>query len=95
MLKSSFFGSFTEVKPTFVDEQSARRSVRKMKGRSLGERPAFLGSPPGCGLSKPLGVWEGGFEKRLGEPLAGYGNWGEAQTGHASIKVTITFSIMI
>ena len=24
-----------------------------MKGRSLGERPAFRMSPPGCGVSKP------------------------------------------
>ena len=37
-----------------------------MKGRSLGERPAFLRSPPGCGVSKPWGVWEGGFDERLG-----------------------------
>jgi len=45
---------------------------RNMKGRSLGERPAFLRSPPGCGVSKPWGVWEGGFDERLGEPPAGY-----------------------
>ena len=43
-----------------------------MKGRSLGERPAFLMSPPGCGVSKPWGVWEGGFDERLGGPPAGY-----------------------
>ena len=43
-----------------------------MKGRSLGERPAFLRSPPGCGVSKPWGVWEGGFDERLGGPPAGY-----------------------
>ena len=30
-----------------------------MKGRSLGERPAFLRSPPGCGVSKPWGVGRG------------------------------------
>ena len=36
------------------------------------ERPAFLRSPPGCGVSKPWGVWEGGFDERLGEPPAGY-----------------------
>ena len=45
---------------------------RNMKGRSLGERPAFLRSPPGCGVSKPWGVWEGGFDERLGGPPAGY-----------------------
>jgi len=26
-----------------------------MKGRSLGERPAFLRSPPGCGVVEALG----------------------------------------
>ncbi len=26
-----------------------------MKGRSLGERPAFLRSPPGCGVIEALG----------------------------------------
>lgn len=45
---------------------------KNMKGRSLGERPAFLRSPPGCGISKPWGVWEGGFDERLGGPPAGY-----------------------
>ena len=45
---------------------------RNMKGRSLGERPAFLRSPPGGGVSKPWGVWEGGFDERLGGPPAGY-----------------------
>jgi hypothetical protein len=47
-------------------------SPENMKGRSLGERPAFLRSPPGCGVSKPWGVWEGGFDERLGGPPAGY-----------------------
>jgi hypothetical protein len=28
------------------------------------------------GLSKPWGVWEGGFDERPGEPPAGYINWG-------------------
>ena len=28
------------------------------------------------GLSKPWGVWEGGFDERLGEPLAGIGKLG-------------------
>jgi hypothetical protein len=36
------------------------------KGRSLGERPAFLMSPPGCGVSKPWGVWEGASMSGLG-----------------------------
>ena len=41
----------------------SERQPRHGKGRSLGERPAFLGSPPGCGVSKPWGVWEGGFDE--------------------------------
>ena len=40
-----------------------KRGPQKLKGRSLGERPAFLASPPGCGMSKPWGVWEGGFDE--------------------------------
>jgi hypothetical protein len=38
------------------------------------------------GLSKPWGVWEGGFDKRLGEPLAGFGKlgWCGALSGAAS-----------
>ena len=58
-----------------------------MKGRSLGERPAFLRSPPGCGVSKPWGVWEGGFDERLGGPPAGYVNLsgvGRAWVGSAA-----------
>ena len=42
---------------------AAQEAAQKWKGRSLGERPAFLGSPPGCGVSKPWGVWEGGFDE--------------------------------
>ena len=53
-----------------------------MKGRSLGERPAFLRSPPGFGVSKPWGVWEGGFDERLGGPPAGYVDlWCRARLG--------------
>jgi hypothetical protein len=44
---------------TWNDDEGAQNR----KGRSLGERPAFLGSPPGCGMSKPWGVWEGGFDE--------------------------------
>jgi hypothetical protein len=33
-------------------------------------------SPPGCGVTEALGVWEGGFDERLGEPLAGIGKLG-------------------
>jgi hypothetical protein len=50
--------------------------AKNTKGRSLGERPAFLMSPPGCGVTEALGVWEGGFDERLGEPLAGIGKLG-------------------
>ena len=49
---------------------------RHTKGRSLGERPAFLRSPPGCGVIEALGVWEGGFDERPGEPPAGVGKLG-------------------
>ena len=32
-------------------------------------------SPPGCGISKPWGVWEGASMKRPGEPPADYLNF--------------------
>jgi len=43
--------------------------IRKA-GRLGNDRPS-LGARLGVGLSKPWGVWEGGFDERLGEPLAG------------------------
>jgi hypothetical protein len=48
--------------------------VRKA-GRLGNDRPS-LGTRLGVGLSKPWGVWEGGFDERLGEPLAGIGKLG-------------------
>src|SRR5262249_30462395 len=67
-------------KRTESPQQEAQ--ARNMKGRSLGERPAFLRSPPGCGVSKPWGVWEGGFDERLGGPPAGYVDlWCRARLG--------------
>ena len=53
--------------------------IRKA-GRLGNDRPS-LGARLGVGLSKPWGVWEGGFDERLGRPPAGYlgnyfdGNW--------------------
>ena len=47
--------------------QPSRQQRSSIKGRSHGERPAFLGSPPRCGMSKPLGVWgEEASTKQLG-----------------------------
>ena len=40
-------------------------------GRLGNDRPS-LGARLGCGISKPWGVWEGGFDERPGEPPAGY-----------------------
>ena len=54
--------------------EACELAIGQEKGRPLGERPAFLGSPPGCGISKPWGVWEGGFDERPGEPPADYVN---------------------
>ena len=48
--------------------------IRKA-GRLGNDRPS-LGTRLGVGLSKPWGVWEGGFDERLGEPLAGIGKLG-------------------
>lgn len=44
--------------------------IRKA-GRLGNDRPS-LGARLGVGLSKPWGVWEGGFDERLGRPPAGY-----------------------
>ena len=49
------------------------RGARNTKGRSLGDDRPSLGARLGVGLSKPWGVWEGGFDERLGEPPAGVG----------------------
>jgi len=46
--------------------------VQNMKGRPLGDDRPSLGARLGVGLSKPWGVWEGGFNERLGGPPAGY-----------------------
>ena len=47
-------------------------TARNTKGRPLGERPAFLRSPPGCGVIEALGCVGRGFDERLGRPPAGY-----------------------
>ena len=48
--------------------------AQNMKGRSLGDDRPSLGARLGVGLSKPWGVWEAGFDERLGGPPAGYGD---------------------
>lgn len=52
----------------------ASPKIRKA-GRLGNDRPS-LGVRLGVGLSKPWGVWEGGFDERLGEPLADLGELG-------------------
>jgi hypothetical protein len=68
--RTAFFNDLREIR-ILLQVCGGWRSGKK-KGRPLGERPAFLGSPPGCGISKPWGVWEGGFDERPGEPPADY-----------------------
>ena len=48
--------------------------IRKA-GRLGNDRPS-LGARLGVELSKPWGVWEGGFDERPGEPPAGIGKLG-------------------
>ena len=52
-------------------EDPAGPEIRKA-GRLGNDRPS-LGARLGVGLSKPWGVWEGGFDERLGKPPAGVG----------------------
>jgi len=56
-----------------------KAKIRKA-GRLGNDRPS-LGARLGVGLSKPLGVWEGGFDERPGEPPAGYGKLGFERLG--------------
>jgi len=46
----------------------------------LGNDRPSLGARLGVGLSKPWGVWEGGFDERPGEPPADYLNLVSAGT---------------
>ena len=48
-----------------------RSKSQKGKAGRLGERPAFLLSPPGCGVIEALGCVGRGFDERPGEPPAG------------------------
>src|SRR5687768_15828477 len=56
------------------------------------ERPVAWGttglplSPPGCGISKPWGVWEGASMKRPGEPPADYLNFLSQRRGKQRLK---------
>ena len=50
-----------------IDDPQIRKA-----GRLGNDRPS-LGARLGVGLSKPWGVWEGGFDERPGEPPAGLG----------------------
>src|SRR6266404_6359407 len=52
--------------------EKSRPQTTNTKGRPLGERPAFLRSPPGCGVVEALGCVGRGFNERLGRPPAGY-----------------------
>ena len=47
-------GCFIAAKAGILKDR-ARRIAENTKGRSLGERPAFLRSPPGCGVIEALG----------------------------------------
>jgi len=66
-----------------------KAKIRKA-GRLGNDRPS-LGARLGVGLSKPLGVWEGGFDERPGEPLAGYGKLGLVRLGRALSLLSKTF----
>ena len=57
-----------------IGDRKQTPDIRKA-GRLGNDRPS-LGARLGVGLSKPWGVWEGGFDERLGEPLAGFGKLG-------------------
>ena len=56
-----------------VDVRKTAQSAPQIRkaGRLGNDRPS-LGARLGVGLSKPWGVWEGGFDERLGRPPAGY-----------------------
>ena len=56
--------------PAVAQLWKLRPKIRKA-GRLGNDRPS-LGARLGVGLSKPWGVWEGGFDERLGRPPAGY-----------------------
>ena len=53
------------------------------------DRPS-LGARLGVGLSKPWGVWEGGFDERLGGPLAGYEDlWVSGALGLEALPISV------
>ena len=60
---------FREVKEGDSRVREAKPEIRKA-GRLGNDRPS-LETRLGVGLSKPWGVWEGGFNERLGRPPAG------------------------
>ena len=52
------------------------QNPKKGKAGRLGERPAFLLSPPGCGVIEALGCVGRGFDERPGETAGGLvENW--------------------
>jgi len=67
--------------PTAGPVEESRPEIRKA-GRLGNDRPS-LGARLGVGLSKPWGVWEGGFDERLGRPPAGVGISGVERQGAA------------
>ena len=66
----NFLWSIKAIFPSFLWIIAAP-DIRKA-GRLGNDRPS-LGARLGVGLSKPWGVWEGGFDERPGEPPAGLG----------------------
>ena len=62
---SSFSSNFRKVGARSAEQPQIRKA-----GRLGNDRPS-LETRLGVGLSKPWGVWEGGFNERLGRPPAG------------------------
>jgi len=58
-------------------------------------RPAFLISPPGCGVIEALGVWEGASIERLGRPPAGCLPLSERTVPRLSQRVTCNIAYLL
>src|ERR1700716_3410244 len=68
----NFFRRSSRPSPTSCGWMSGGPDIRKA-GRLGNDRPS-LGARLGVGLSKPWGVWEGGFDERPGKAAGGL--WG-------------------
>ena len=66
-----------------MDDSQPETRARNTKGRSLGERPAFLRSPPAYGVVEALGCVGRGFDEAAWGPLAGFVElwWVRARSG--------------